>query len=168
MKIFLVSILVGLSLGVFAQSDTVSQIPWIRASYKIGNFSGSLFPNSNVNGTATNPQLSFGKNVRANLGFMIVRFDTTEQAVDSADMLFTRFQLGLSFEQEIRNTNLYVGGAYDLMPANRGRGVGNMVSMRMGYLLQNRIDFSVQSSKIFGRSPEPSGTILLFGFGLRF
>ena len=168
MKNLILIILLFLSLSVIAQKDTTSKTSRITASCKLGSFSGSISPNSNVNGRAINPQVSFGTNVRANVGFMILRFDTIGQAIDSAKMIYSRIQLGVSFEQEIGKTNLYVGGAYDVMPNYGGRGIGNMVSMRVGYLIHKTIDLSVQSSKMFGRSPEPSGNLYVFGFGWRF
>ena len=160
--ILLISMLFCLNLA--AQTDTSQRKSWVSATMKLGSFNGSLFSTDEIRGFALNPVVSFGKTVKLNVGCLRVNLDTIGRGLDSIRPTFDRFQLGLSFEQQIPNTSLYVGAAYDLSAPRANARASNMVSIRMGYLISENTDFSVQSSRIFAGLPDPSGNVILFGF----
>ncbi|MDA0778681.1 MAG: hypothetical protein O3C19_06430 [Bacteroidetes bacterium] len=46
--------------------------------------------------------------------------------------------------------------------------MGNRVMINTGYLIDETFDLSVQASRTFNRNPGISGSLLMFGLGIRF
>jgi hypothetical protein len=69
----------------------------------------------------------------------------------------------------IPNTNLYIGGGLNLFGGDGDSPFGgNRVMANAGYILDESLDFSVQASRTFNRNPGISGSLLMFGIGIRF
>jgi len=153
-----------------AQNDSNSRSSIFSATLKIGSFYGQSTPTQKIQGFAYNPYISFGKELKFNLGYLIVSLDTNGQGIDTLETRIDNFEIGLSFEERIPNTNLYLGGGFNLL--SRGDGgnpfEGNRVMANAGYLLDETLDFSVQASRTFNRNPGISGSLLMFGLGIRF
>jgi hypothetical protein len=98
-----------------------------------------------------------------------VSLDTNGQGIDTLNTELSNFEVGLSFEEFVGKTNLYVGGGFNLLGNNKSENFnGNRVMINMGYLIDKTFDLSVQASRTFNRNPGISGSLLMFGLGIRF
>jgi hypothetical protein len=172
MKMYLL-FLVFFTVNCSAQTDSTDgekRESIFNATLKTGSFTGQSSPLQKIQGFAYNPYLSFGKKVKLNIGFLIVNLDTNGQGIDTLDTQIDNFEIGLSFEENIRKTNLYVGGGLNLLGSNGGSNpfMGNRVLVNVGYLIEGTFDLSIQASRTFHRNPGISGSLLMFGLGIRF
>ena len=164
MKKSLLFVAILFTISSLAQSDSTSRNSYFNATLKLGSFSGQSSPTQKIQGFAYNPYLSFGNKIKLNLGFLIVSLDTNGQGIDTLNTELSNFEVGLSFEEFVGKTNLYVGGGFNLSE----NFTGNRVMINTGYLIDKTFDLSLQASRTFNRNPGISGSLLMFGLGIRF
>jgi hypothetical protein len=170
MKKCLLLVFVVFSLNAVAQNDSNSRSSIFSAYLKVGSFYGQSTPTQKIQGFAYNPYISFGKKLKFNLGYLIVSLDTNGQGIDTLETQIDNFEIGLSFEERIPNTNLFIGGGLNLFGEDGDNPfLGNRVMANAGYILDgNLASFSVQASRTFNRNGGISGSLLMFGIDIRF
>jgi|GEM_PF-675684 hypothetical protein len=169
MKKSLLFVAILFTISSLAQSDSTSRNSYFNATLKLGSFSGQSSPTQKIQGFAYNPYLCFGNKIKLNLGFLIVSLDTNGQGIDTLNTELSNFEVGLSFEEFVGKTNIYIGGGFNLLGNNKSENFnGNRVMINMGYLIDKTFDLSVQASRTFNRNPGISGSLLMFGLGIRF
>lgn len=161
--LFLISFL-SLTQLVSGQVDSVHSLPFFHFSLDLGGFQGSSpLTEKKVYGSTVSTHLALGRSVKFNVGGTLVNLDTTYHNVDSLPTRVNRFEIGITGEQTLPNSSIYLKGGY-FLPLSGDQ--GHRVMGQVGYEFTRAVKIYLQTSKTFDKSRTINGNIFAFGICL--